>query len=333
MASAPRISVIVPFYNSERFAARCLDSLLSQTYGSYEIVCINDGSTDGTWRVLEGYLSDERVRVFHIENGGQSVARNFGVRQARGSFVTFVDSDDFVSPRFLEILAAASDMCGGGLVVSDFVTVPESTRVDSVSWKMSGPMACVGGREIVDCLLYDELPSAACGKLAPKSLYECVPFPEGHVYEDVMMAMDLVSQSDSFCIVKEPIYAYVMRAGSTVWDGKPSDSKIDDYLVAADMLPDKALEMFPDKKQAADYFRCLFYSRIHTCCLKSDSRRAKDVDRIVLRGVKDLLPSVLRDSRVSYGQRVRFMLAAHFTKLYDAAYSLYVRMKKTGGAA
>ncbi len=333
MANAPHISVIVPFYNSERFVARCLDSLLSQTYDSYEIVCVNDGSTDQTSRVLEEYLSDERVRIFHIENGGQSVARNFGVKQARGSFVTFVDSDDFVSPRFLEILAAASDMCGGGLVVSSFVTVPENSRVDSVSWKMSGPMARAGRGEIVDSLLYDELPSAAWGKFAPKSLYERVSFPEGHVYEDVMMAMDLVSESDSFCVVKEPIYAYVMRSGSTVWDGKPSDSKIDDYLVAADMLPDKALDMFPEKKQAADYFRCLFYSRIHTCCLKSGSPRAKEVDRIVLRGIKDLLPSVLRDSRVPYGQRARFVLAAHFGKLYDAAYSLYVRMKKTGGAA
>lgn len=330
MMDAPIISIIVPFYNVEDYAARCLDSLLAQTYRSFEVVCIDDGSTDGTSAVLEGYSADPRIRIFCIENGGQSAARNFGIGRARGEFLTFVDSDDFVSPRYLEVLSSASRACAGGLVVSGFVSVPEDSEREAVAWPLDVSSALVSRSQLVEALLYDEMPSAACGKLAPKSLYERVPFPEGHVYEDVMMAMDLVSGSESYCVVNAPLYAYAMRAGSTVWDGCPADSKIEDYLAAAEMLPAKALALYPDKTRAANYFRCLFYSRIHTFCIGSHSARACEVNNIALRGLRGLLLGVTRDPRVSFAQKVRFVLCAYVTKIYDVVYEAFVRMRKTG---
>lgn len=330
MTNAPKISVIVPFYNVERYAARCLDSLLAQTYRSFEVVCVDDGSTDGTAAVLGSYLNDPRVNVFRVENGGQSFARNFGVGRARGKFLTFVDSDDFVSPRYLEILAAASEACGGGLVISGFTSVSERTEREVVSWPDCVTPARADRSRIVDALLYDELPSAAWGKLAPKSLYERVPFPEGHVYEDVMMAMDLVSGSESYCVVHAPVYAYAMRSGSTVWDGCPSDAKIDDYLAAAEMLPAKALAMHPEKTCGADYFRCLFYSRIHTFCANSSSCRAREADAIALKELKRLFPAVARDPRARPAQKARFALCAYATRLYDVVYGKFVRTRKTG---
>lgn len=330
MMDTPMISVIVPFYNVEDYAARCLDSLLAQTYRSFEVVCIDDGSTDGTPAVLEDYSGDPHIRVFRVENGGQSAARNFGIGCARGELLTFVDSDDFVSPSYLEVLSSASEACAGGLVVSDFVSVPEDSERDVVMWPLDVSSALVGRSQLVEALLYDELPSAAFGKLAPKSLYERVPFPEGHVYEDVMMAMDLVSGSESFCVVDAPVYAYAMRSGSTVWDKCPSDSKINDYLAAAEMLPAKALAMYPEKTRAANYFRCLFYSRIHTSCLGSASVRAREVDDIVLRRLRKLLPGVARDPRVSTAQKTRFALCSYATRIYDVVYGAFVRTRKTG---
>ena len=326
----PIVSVIVPFYNVENYARRCLGSLLVQTYDSFEVICVDDGSTDGTAAVLDDYSRDYRVRVFRIENGGQSVARNYGVKQASGSLLTFVDADDFVSPIYLESLVAAYGACDRGFVLSSFLTVPDKSEPGVVDWPGKARCISVDKTCVVDAILYDEIPSAACGKLAPKSLYERVPFPEGHVYEDVMMAMDLVGDSDSFSLVEVPIYAYAMRTGSTVWDACPSDSKINDYLAAADMLPDKALAMFPDKLGPASYFRCLFYSRIHTACNKTCSRRAKEVDAIALKGLRRLVPEVLRDGRVKSAQKARFLMAGYFTKMYDVAYGIYVKKRKTG---
>ena len=99
------ISVIVPVYNTELYLHRCIDSILSQTFTDFELLLINDGSTDRSGEICDEYAGkDKRVRVFHKENGGVSSARNIGLDEARGEWIAFVDSDDWVSPKLLEIL-------------------------------------------------------------------------------------------------------------------------------------------------------------------------------------------------------------------------------------
>ena len=98
------ISVIVPVYNVERYLKKCLDSIIAQTYKDLEILLIDDGSTDRSGRICNEYISDSRVRVFHTKNHGLSAARNFGLANARGSFIAFVDSDDWLEKDFIEKL-------------------------------------------------------------------------------------------------------------------------------------------------------------------------------------------------------------------------------------
>ncbi|MCD8311357.1 MAG: glycosyltransferase [Firmicutes bacterium] len=104
----PFVSVIVPFYNIENCVDYCLNSLLTQSYDNFEVVCVNDGSTDNTARRLDAVAdSDNRIRVFHKENEGVSVARNYGVEHSNGNWISFVDGDDIVSPDYLEYLVRA----------------------------------------------------------------------------------------------------------------------------------------------------------------------------------------------------------------------------------
>ena len=99
----PKISVIVPVYNTEKYLHRCVDSILAQNYTDFELLLVNDGSTDSSGTICEEYAQkDNRVRVFHKENGGVSSARNIGMDNARGEWITFVDSDDFVFDNYLE---------------------------------------------------------------------------------------------------------------------------------------------------------------------------------------------------------------------------------------
>ena len=101
----PLISVIIPVYNAEKYMRRGLDSLLAQTCGDWEAVCIDDGSTDGSAAVLEEYARrDSRIRVLRQENSGVSVARNRGIREARGQWVTFMDADDWLCEDIIEAL-------------------------------------------------------------------------------------------------------------------------------------------------------------------------------------------------------------------------------------
>lgn len=100
----PLVSVIVPVYNAERTIVRCLDSLLSQTYDNFEVILINDGSVDASKHILDSYANtnNDSVRIYHKENGGVCSARNLGLDVAKGDFITFVDSDDWVEANYIE---------------------------------------------------------------------------------------------------------------------------------------------------------------------------------------------------------------------------------------
>lgn len=108
----PLISVIVPVYNSEEYLHRCIDSILSQTHTDFELLLINDGSTDSSGIICDEYaVKDSRIRVFHKSNGGVSSARNLGLDHAKGKYISFIDSDDVVYPNYLSVLFQNIDKC------------------------------------------------------------------------------------------------------------------------------------------------------------------------------------------------------------------------------
>lgn len=99
-----KFSLIIPAYNVEKYIKKCLDSVLNQTYNDYEIIIINDGSTDNTSKILESYKSNKKIKIINQENKGLSNARNTGVSNAKGDYILFIDSDDFIEKELLEIL-------------------------------------------------------------------------------------------------------------------------------------------------------------------------------------------------------------------------------------
>lgn len=111
------ISVIIPVYNAEKYIERCLESLLHQSFGDWEAICVDDGSKDYSGEILDSLsASDSRIRVLHIENGGVSNARNVGIAAARGESVLFVDSDDFLHPQTMEICGSLMQSEGADIV-------------------------------------------------------------------------------------------------------------------------------------------------------------------------------------------------------------------------
>lgn len=104
MTTSPKISIIIPVYNAEKYLRQCLDSVLAQTYTDFEVLLIDDGSTDASGKICDEYAAkDTRFTVFHKENGGVSAARNLGIENAKGEWITFVDSDDYIDEGFLKI--------------------------------------------------------------------------------------------------------------------------------------------------------------------------------------------------------------------------------------
>ena len=118
MSDKPLISVIVPVYNVERYLPRCIESILKQTYTNFELILVDDGTPDRSGIICDRYAEkDSRIRVIHKENGGVSTARNAGIDAAKGEWITFVDSDDWVSVKYLELLAECLDQNDYDLIV------------------------------------------------------------------------------------------------------------------------------------------------------------------------------------------------------------------------
>lgn len=125
-----KISIIVPVYNSEETLSRCVDSILRQTFSDFELLLVDDGSSDTSWKICEKYARlDSRVRAFHKENGGPGSARNAGMNKAQGDFVTFIDSDDWIEPDYVSnlVYAVSSDV---DLVISNYGDKKQNEEIE-----------------------------------------------------------------------------------------------------------------------------------------------------------------------------------------------------------
>ena len=140
MTSKPVVSIIVPVYNTEKFLHRCIDSILTQTYTDFELLLIDDGSKDSSGSICDEYAEkDSRVRVFHKENGGVSSARNLGLDNAQGEWITFVDSDDYIEENYLKSFEGNldADLVVGNMIICEVGKSPRGINAHIVPGKYS----------------------------------------------------------------------------------------------------------------------------------------------------------------------------------------------------
>lgn len=206
----PLISVIVPIYNVEKYVSKCLDSLRNQTLREIEVICIDDGSTDGSGRIADEYESSAFpvFRVIHTGNRGLSAARNRGIDESRSQWLMFVDSDDWVDERFCEIPYETAIRENADLVIFDRYWIQRDGKMLKTMEKDT-PIG------IVDEMAAHEYGKiSAWNKLYRASLFESIRYPEGHVYEDVLTTHKLVHQAKTIVILQDCLYYHNYRKGS-----------------------------------------------------------------------------------------------------------------------
>ena len=209
----PLISVVVPVYNVEGYLEKCLASLAAQTYSHMEVILVNDASDDGGGRICDAWAArDGRFQVIHLpENQGISAARNRGVSRASGSYIAFVDSDDYVERHFLETLYAALTENRGEISICG----NEGLRL------RAGPAQVLSPEEAARCMARRTLFLwTAWGKLFPAELAKQIPFDRQVLCcEDLLFFYQVMKRVRRIAYVPDPLYHYVYREGSIINHG------------------------------------------------------------------------------------------------------------------
>ncbi len=206
-----KVSVIIPVYKVEKYLARCLDSVLGQTYRDLEVICINDGSPDNSGAILAAYaLQDVRVKVLTQENKGQSAARNTGLDIATGAWIMFVDSDDWIPADAVQSFVQVAEASGAPIVASATYAIDKfnATLPRTLHWSLKTPALkhLVGNRK---------MQSSVWNKIFRADVLKNRRFIEGIYFEDWVYITEALGDIDSFAKIKEPMYVYCKNGGDT----------------------------------------------------------------------------------------------------------------------
>lgn len=257
------ISVIVPVYKVEKYLDKCIQSILNQTYRDFEIILIDDGSPDNCPRMCDTYMKKYScIKTYHKKNGGLSDARNFGVNHANGEFITFVDSDDYVSPDYLETLNGLIKNYKCNIAVTGIDIV---TECEKISKRSEQKIYVYTGIQALEKMLYqDTLDTSACAMLLPIEIAKQNPFPIGKYHEDELTTYKYYSSVNKVVVTSSKQYFYVQRSGSIMHVfGKSGLDELD----AADNLVEFCRKNYPELVQAAmskkfsDYCQVLLSSK------------------------------------------------------------------------
>lgn len=214
------ISVIVPVYNVESYLQECVDSLLAQDMPGFELIFVNDGSTDGSRGILEEYSRMyDNVIVIDQENSGQSVAKNNGVKAASGKYISFVDADDIMMEGALRALFDKAEQNSCPMVVGGVMLYwAETGRMKHYDSLHISENRRYSGKDICGMLLREEMHCVMHAKIYRRDCWteHGVSFPAGQIYEDMLPAFSIVMACGECMFVDRPCYKYRMREDSSV---------------------------------------------------------------------------------------------------------------------
>lgn len=220
-----KASIIIPVYQAEKYIRRCLDSVVNQTYKEFEVVIIDDGSTDRSGAICDEYAAkDKRIRVFHQKNKGVTAARYAGMKKARGEYLFWVDADDYADIHLLERAIQVIQTKQADIVVWSTITYVHGQETERTIWK----------EQLLAQWRKDAVLSK-CSVLwmfcAKKSLWDQVNYPMdmAHAAEDGDIAMQLFMHAQNVGVVSDPLYYYQDDTPHSVTHGKSSFWYFDNY--------------------------------------------------------------------------------------------------------
>ena len=299
MEQTPLISVIVPVYNIKEYLPRCFSSILNQTWQKLEVILVDDGSTDGTGDLCDELAGqDGRIRVLHKVNGGSSSARNLGIAEAKGEYLGFVDSDDYISPEMYERLIRGMQRFDAQIVqIGRDEVDAEGNRLPNIC---EPPVQdeFINSADFMRELLMHRGDCSYCTKLVDRKLFEKHQFPVGVLNEDFHLLVQMLMETKGVVSLTGQTYHVFYRIGSNTRKKNKNDfSRVyGDCVDNADMVQEMVEEYFPELKDVAMRFglfqRLEYLLHIPIVQMTGDNAQYINICKYIRKHAADILKNV-----------------------------------------
>lgn len=313
----PEISIIVPVYNVEQYLERCIESILAQTFTDFELILVNDGSTDGSLSICNKYLKiDKRIKVLSQENKGLSSARNMGIANSKGKYIAFVDSDDFINEFMYEVLYSNLKKYNADIAICGFEKIYDDNILKRKKMK---------NIKISEFSSYDALKSlyenkslefiVAWNKLYRKNIFEEINYPIGKIHEDEFIAHKIYDKCNKVIYIDEQLYYYYQRSNSIM--------KSDFTLKRFDAVYayKNRMEFFREKNylellNKAEYFFIQYFFMFYFKC-KNTLNVNKNTLKQLKRTFTSELKNILRNPKYNWKEKSMWIVFCVNENLYE----------------
>ncbi|MGP1513856.1 MAG: glycosyltransferase family 2 protein [Gemella haemolysans] len=313
------ISVIVPVYNVEKYLHYAIESLLNQTYKNFEIIIIDDGSTDLSGKLCDNYEKQfNNIKVYHIENGGLSSARNFGVNKSKGDFVVFLDPDDYLEPYTLELMNRIQVKYDADIVCTKVQSTFQYMDYSGKTIVTENDIDNVMNLSTQDALIemfYDvKATVSACGKLFRRDIFELTKFPVGKIYEDLAIVSEYSLKSRKIIITEEKAYKYYKRPGSIV-NSEFTEARYD-FFDAIERNRKYINESLVDNSSVISALDAkLVKGSFSIINIAMDNGKKEAIYNIKKR-LSSKWISILKNTRLSFKFKIKFLVFVVFPQVY-----------------
>ncbi len=294
------ISVIVPIYRVEEYLCQCIDSIIKQTYHNLEIILVDDGSPDNCGAICDDYAKkDDRIRVIHKKNGGLSDARNVGIDIAQGDYLSFIDSDDYVSEDYIAYLYTLLISNDADMSICGHISFQDGKEIDVQSREVV--LRILNQIEFFEGFMYDKYASYAWAKLYKKEIFQRLRYPNTPS-EDVAIIHKVVSKSDKIAYKNGAKYFYRVRKNSLSSWYEFSEKKLE-FLDINQALCHFVLKKYPQLKSATSSLLARNYCTVLRELYNSHSYNECTEKKLVYNVKKNATLS-LKDGHISIKQKI-----------------------------
>lgn len=316
------VSIIIPIYNVERDLKRCIESVLNQTYKNIEIILVDDGSPDNCPKICEDYKSqDSRIKVIHKKNGGLSDARNAGIEISQGKYITFIDSDDYVTEDYVEylyklIVKYKADM---SICSHDAVYINDIKRfnTDCNESIMNSDIA------LEKMLYHKNYDVSAWAKMYKMELFNEIRYPVGRLFEDAATTYKLIDKSQRIAYGSGSKYKYIIRPDSIV-TSKFNYSKLD-LIISTNEMCDFIEGKYYSLQQAS--IRRRVYANLSTLRLMDNvAEEYKAQKEEIIKTIKKYSFQVLKDKKTPKRDKIAILAININSNMFYALWRVYEKI-------